>query len=458
MSTGYDVFLEGKRKLHSDEGFEPVWMPDSLFDFQRNVCEWVIRTGRAAGIEDCGLGKTRQQLTVAENIVRHTNKPVLLATPLAVGPQTVAEADLIGIDAVRSRDGTVSGGPRVVVTNYEQLHKFDPLDFGGFVGDESSCLKDAKSERKKVVTEFVRRIRYRSLWTATAAPNDVWELGTSSEVLGYLGFRDMITKFFKQETSNGGIGWGRNKYRFRGHAEQPFWKWVCSWARAIRKPSDLGFSDEGFDLPELREHEHVVETKKARDGMLFAMAARNLQEQRQERRNSIEERCEKASELVSDVDGPSVMWCELNDEADMLERMANAVQVSGSMSDEAKEERLIAFTNGEIQRLVTKPKVGCWGLNWQHCNTVVSFPSHSFEQYYQAVRRCWRFGQTKPVDVHVVVNEGEVDVLKNIRRKAEAADAMFSSIVEHMGDALRLTSEDNFTQTEEIPSWLLPTK
>lgn len=451
----YNDFLDRRRRIRSGAGFEPLFIPDFLKDFQKVLVDWSVRQGRAGMFQDCGLGKTVQQLVWSENVVRHTNKPVLLATPLAVGFQTVREAEKFGIDAERSRDGTISGRPCVVVTNYEQLHKFNPNDFGGFAGDESSCIKDFKSNRKAVVIEFTRQMKYRTLWTATAAPNDVWELGTSAEALGFMGFRDMITTFFKQETSKDHLGWGRTKYRFRGHAEEPFWKWVCSWSRAIRKPSDVGGDDSEFVLPELHEHEHIVDTAKARDGMLFSLPATNLQEQRQERRNSIPERCEKACELAVAHDGPSVLWCELNAEADRLVSVVpDAVQVSGSMSDDEKEDRLTAFANGEIQRLVTKPKVGCWGLNWQHCRNVISFPSHSYEQYYQKVRRCWRFGQIMPVHVHVIVNEGEVDVLKSIKRKAKQADEMFSSIVRHMNDAQALASDETFGQNEEVPSWL----
>lgn len=453
--SAYRDFIENRAKIKTDDGFEPTFLPDYLFDFQIHNVEWVVRKGRAASLQDCGLGKTVQQLVVGENVVRHTNRPVLLATPLAVGPQTLKEAERFGIDAERSRDGTITGQPRIVITNYEQLHKFNASDFAGFVGDESSGIKNFKSKRKEEVTEFVRKLRYRSLWTATAAPNDVWELGTSSEALGYLGFRDMITTFFKQETSKDHLGWGRAKYRFRGHAEHPFWRWVVSWAMALRRPSDIGYSDERFVLPPLHEHEHVVETKKSRDGMLFALAARNLQEQRQERRNSIGERCAMAGELTESHDGPTVLWCELNDEGDRLEReVSGSVQVKGSMSDEAKEEVLIAFSNGEIQRLISKPKIGCWGLNWQHCSNIVVFPSHSYEQYYQLVRRCYRFGQENAVNVHIVVNEGEVNVLKNIRRKAKQAEDMFDHLVSHMNDPMTLTSSDHFGEEELMPSWL----
>jgi hypothetical protein len=451
----YEQFLENKQRADSLQGFEPTWMPDSLFDFQKTLTDWAIRSGRCALFEDCGLGKTIQQLVWAENVVRHTNRPVLLVTPLAVGSQTISEAEKFGIDAERSRDGNISGSPRIVVTNYEQLKKFDNSLFSGIVCDESSAIKNFKSQRKQEVTEFCRLLKYRLLCTATAAPNDYHELGTSSDALGYLGYRDMLTMFFKQDTQKDHLGWGRVKYRFRGHAQKPFWRWVCSWARSIRKPSDIGGDDSRFELPPLNQHEHIVETKKARDGMLFAMAATNLQEQRAERRNSIGERCELAAEIATSHKGASVLWCELNDEGDRLvKEVPDAVQVKGSMSDEKKEEILTAFTRGEVKRLVTKPKIGCWGLNWQHCNKVICFPSHSFEQHYQAVRRCWRFGQENPVDVHMIVNEGEQGVLKNIQRKTRQSEQMFESLCEHMSDSLALSRGGMFDETEKRPSWL----
>lgn len=455
QERNYKDFIHAKSRHNELAGFEPVWIPDFLFDFQAYMVDWALRQGRAAMFEDCGLGKTAQQLVWAENVVRKTNRPVMLATPIAVGAQTLKEAEKFGIVARKTRDGVMSDEACVWVTNYEQLHKYDPTRFAGFVGDESSAIKDYKSERKAVVTEFTRHIPYRLLCTATAAPNDFWELGTSSEVLGRLGFRDMITTFFRQETSKDGRGWGRTKYRFRGHAEHPFWSWVCSWARAMQRPSDLGFDDSRYKLPPLNETEIVVDVVKPRSGMLFAIPARNMQEERAERRNSIAERCAIAAEIAAKAKGPCVTWCELNDEGDELTRcISGAVQVSGNDSDDEKEEKLTAFSSGQITRLVTKPKIGAWGLNWQHCRDVVVFPSHSFEQYYQLVRRCYRFGQTEPVNVSLVVCEGERGVLSSIRRKQEQATQMFSSLVAHMKDALHLVSKDVFPTKEEVPSWL----
>lgn len=455
----YGTFIRAKSQSQYRNGFPPIWIPDWLFDFQQHLTEWSLVLGRGLIAADCGLGKTPMQLVWSENVIRHTNKPVLIVTPIAVGAQTVAEAEKFDIQACRTRDGVIPRDHNILVTNYEQLHKYNPSMFGGVVCDESSAIKDFKSERKKTVTEFMRTIPYRLLCTATAAPNDYWELGTSSEALGLLGYRDMITTFFKQEVAEDYLGWGRTKYRFRGHAEQPFWSWVCSWARSLRRPSDLGFDDSRFQLPQLIETEIVVDTAKARPGMLFPIPARDMNEERAERRNSLQERCDKAVEIAYSQKGPCVLWCELNPEGDKLESMLDdCVQIKGSMSDDAKEEALIAFSRGQIPRLVTKPKIGAWGLNWQHCNNTVVFPSHSFEQYYQLVRRFYRFGQKKNVNVSVIVGEGERKILDSLKRKQEQSSNMFDSIVRHMRDSMTLVSTDFFPNQETVPTWLLSTK
>ena len=245
-TSSYRDFIVSKSQHGKGDGFEPNWIPDCAFDFQKHCIDWSVRKGRAALYQDCGMGKSLQELAWCENVVRHTNKPVLLATPIAVGPQFIKEATKFGVDAELIRDGKKPTSPKVYISNYEQLHKFDPADFAAFAGDEFSCVKDSKSERKQVVKEFTRNMRYRMGATATPSPNDFFELGNASEILGYLGFRDMLTMFFREEIKTEMLGWNRTKYRFRGHAEQPFWSWVCSWARALRKPSDLGFSDDKF--------------------------------------------------------------------------------------------------------------------------------------------------------------------------------------------------------------------
>lgn len=452
----YAKFIDTKTQLGTESGFGPVWMPDFLFDFQKAMVEWALRKGKAALFEDCGLGKTPQQLVWAENVVRHTNKPVLILTPLAVSQQTIAEAGKFDIAARRSNDGKVQAG--INVTNYERLHYFNPDDFAGCVCDESSILKSFDGTRKQQITDFMRKMDYRLLCTATAAPNDYIELGTSSEALGELGYMDMLNRFFKNDNNNSATGRYRGevmKWRFKGHAETAFWQWVSSWARAIRKPSDFGFEDKGFILPPLIEKDHLIDTRTLAPGMLFSLPAVGLAEQREERRRTIQERCEKAAELTNETGKPALVWCHLNDEGDLLADLIDgAEQVSGGDSDEEKEEKFTAFSSGELRVLITKPKIGAWGLNFQHCNHVTFFPSHSFEQYYQGVRRCWRFGQTKPVTVDVITTEGEKEVMKNLQRKALAADKMFSDLVAQMNNAVRIDRGIKFTKPEEIPLWL----
>ena len=304
----------------------------------------------------------------------------------------------------------------------------------------------------------MRKMQYRLLCTATAAPNDWPELGTSSEALGDLGHMDMLNKFFKNDQNNTKVGrhYGEVlKWRLKKHAEIPFWKWVCSWARACRKPSDLGFDDTNFILPPLIEREHLVSVQKLRNGMLFSMPAIGLQEQREERRISIKERCHMVRDLVANTGEQALIWCHLNDEGDLLEKIiSDSIQVSGKDSDDKKENKLLAFSNGDERVLVVKPKIGAWGLNFQNCHHVVSFPSHSFEQDYQGVRRCWRFGQKHSVIRDMVTTEGEGGVLKNLKRKSEQADQMFSILVRLMNDAIGINKTEKFTTKMEIPKWL----
>jgi hypothetical protein len=471
VHSDYEAFLERKAQADTFAGFEPVIMPDFLFDFQKSLVDWAVRKGKAAIFADCGLGKTPMQLVWAQNIVERTNGNVLILTPLAVGHQTIREGEKFGIACRRSFDGKPVG--KITVANYERLHHFDPTDFVGAVCDESSILKNFDGKRRALITEFMRRMDYRLLCTATAAPNDYVELGTSSEALGSLGYMDMLTRFFRNvdaSTVSKGHQFrfkikeredafrGRASFwRFKRHAQQAFWRWVCSWARALRRPSDLGFDDDGFVLPELIERESVIDNAKPLPGELFVRPALGLKEQREERRLTLCERCEKAAKLVEHGE-PAVLWCYLNDEGDLLEKLIpDAVQVSGSDSDERKEEVFVGFSSGQVRVLVTKPKIGGFGLNWQHCAHVTFFPSHSYEQYYQGVRRCWRFGQTRPVVVDVISTGGDADVLRNLKRKAEQADQMFTNLVTYMGEELRIARSSDFTLEEEVPAWLSAT-
>lgn len=452
----YDRFLIAKAQAGADSGFDPIEVPEFLFGFQRELAVCAIRRGRSAVFADCGLGKTPIGLVWADNVVRKTAKPVLVLTPPAVAAQMEREADKFGIDARQARDGAVRLGINLV--NYERLHYFDPDQFAGVVCDESSILKAFDGVRRNAITEFLRRMPYRLLQTATAAPNDYIELGTSSEALGYLGHIDMLNRFFKNDLNNSATGRMHGKtqrWRFKGHAETPFWRWVCSWARAIRKPSDLGFDDGEFVLPRLVEQEHIVQARTLAEGELFALPAVDLRAVREERRRTLTERCARAAELVADTSQPALLWCQLNEEGNLLEKLIpDAVQVAGSDSEEAKEERLLAFARGEIRVLVTKPKIGAWGLNFQHCAHVVYFPSYSFERYYQAIRRCWRFGQKRPVHVDIVASEGERGVLENLQRKSAQADAMFTHLVDEMRREMSIATGHAFPYQEQMPAWL----
>ena len=458
----YEKFLENKSQMGENYGFRPVFLPDFLYDFQKDLVDWFVRKGRGAMFADCGLGKTPMQLVWAENVVRKMNKPVLIITPLAVSTQTVREGEKFGIECIRSKDGGMRG--KITVTNYESLHHFDRNQFAGVVCDESSILKSFDGKRKTEITEFMRGLPYRLLCTATAAPNDYIELGTSSEALGELGYMDMLNRFFKNDqntsdTKRHWIGHGKVssdfKWRFKGHAEIPFWKWLCSWSRAMRKPSDFGFDDDGFILPSLIEKDHLVDAGYREPGTLFSLPAVGLYMQRKERRGTIDKRCEKVASLVNDTKKPALVWCHLNDEGDLLEKLIpDGVQISGSDSDDKKEEAFLGFVSGDVRILITKPKIGAWGLNFQHCSHVTFFPSHSFEQYYQGVRRCWRFGQKNPVKVDIVTTKGERAVMVNLKRKAEAADKMFSNLVLYMNDSMSVNRGAKFAEREVIPSWL----
>lgn len=475
----YQEFLVRKSQLGSMSGFKPLWMPGFLFDFQSALVDWALWKGKAAIFADCGLGKTPMQLVWAENVIRKTNRPVLILTPLAVGMQTVAEGEKFGIAVKRSRDGNHNGG--ITVTNYEKLHLFDPADFSGVVCDESSILKHFSGATQKAVTRFLLKVPYRLLCTATAAPNDYNELGTSSEALGELGYSDMLTRFFKQSDNKkhrmqeikdwraGKIESGPNgdhfaklsfrvhqsigQWRLKGHAVTPFWRWVSSWARACRKPSDLGFSDERFLLPPLTEDRHIITPSRPPDGMLFTFPAIGLKDERDERRRTLDERCGLVAKLV-DHKRPAVVWCHMNAEGHALEKaIPGCIQVEGATPEEEKEEAYRAFASGQCRVLVTKPKIGAWGLNWQHCAHVVTFVTHSYEQYYQAIRRCWRFGQEHPVQVDIISTIGEKRVAENMKRKAQACSIMFEQLIEHMHDGLRVVPPEDY-QEVQIPSWL----
>lgn len=453
---GYAEFLASKLDHGSKDGFEPLFMPDYLFDFQKAMTDWAIRLGRAAIFADCGLGKTIMQLVWAENVVRKTNRPVLILTPLAVTRQTLDEAAKFGIEAYRA--GMNGHSTAIEVTNYEKLHYYDAANYAGVVCDESSILKNFKGSRKAAITEFMRKVPYRLLCTATAAPNDWVELGTSSEALGYLGYMDMLTRFFRNMQNSSALVHGRfrkDKWRLKGHAEEPFWRWVSSWARAARRPSDLGFEDDGFILPRLDIQETLIHAKMPRPGMLFDVPAVTFHDEREVIRRTIHERCEAAAEKVVEHD-VSMVWCHLNDEARTLRQMIpNSIEISGADKDEKREAAADWFCRGTDTKrvLVSKPRIFGFGLNFQHCDHMTYFPTHSYEQYYQATRRLWRFGQTRTVTVDLVYTDGGKRMFENLARKARDADRMFRDLVRYMNQSL--TIKETYNQIEvEVPTWM----
>jgi len=451
----YAEMIDSKRHSRISEGVPMKLKSDLAFDFQSYLVEWSLNRGRSGIFADCGLGKTLMGLMWADNVANHTGKPVLILTPLAVSIQMVPESHKFGIPAVRSQDGTVH---RITITNYERLNRFNPTDFGGVICDESSILKSFDGAIRNEVNQFMKRVQYRLLLTATAAPNDYTELGTSSEALGYMGHMDMLARFFKndQNTNSDRRFFGEApKWRFKGHAEMKFWEWVASWAKACRKPSDIGFDDGGFKLPPLTVSHYMVDVDTTPPDALFSMPANNLHDQRKEKKRTITERCETAAAIANGHKSPAVVWCQMNDEAALLKALIpDAVEISGSDSDDNKEAKFLQFLSGERKVLITKPKIGAWGLNFQHCHRVVYFPSHSYEQYYQSVRRCLRFGQLSPVEVSLVMTEGEKLIMQNLQKKELKAQAMFNNLVAQMSAADSGERIVSAAKAVEVPAWI----
>jgi hypothetical protein len=431
----YNEFIQNKKHSIGNFGFKANYIPNIAFDFQKFVIEKAILKGRSAVFLDTGLGKTLVQLSLAKNIVNHTNKKVLILTPLAVAFQFILEAEKLGIDDIEySKDGKHT--KKIVVCNYERLHYFNEKDFEGVILDESSILKNFDGKIKQEVTSFVKKIPFRFLSTATPSPNDFIELGTSSEALGYMGYMDMLGKFFKNNQNDTG---GRHnigeKFYLKPHAEKDFFAWVNQWSIMAKMPSDLGFSNERYNLPELIINKHVVENQSLFDidGQIsmFVPIAKSMTEVRHEQKQTEEKRCEKSVELAQGKN--SVYWCNTNNESSILKHSdSNAVEIIGSQSIDQKEEILLAFANGEIERLITKAKMTSMGLNWQHCNHSVFFPTWSYEQYYQAIRRFWRFGQTKDVIIDLVVSDGQTRVLEALQQKTQKAIELHKNLTENV--------------------------
>lgn len=451
----YLDFIESKKHTIGNFGFEPNYLPDIGFDFQKFIIEKAVRKGRIAIFADTGLGKTLIQLSIAKNIIQHTNKKVLILTPLAVAFQFILEAEKLGIDDIEySKDGKHT--KKIVLCNYERLHYFNSEDFIGVILDESSILKNFDGATKWAVTKFMKKIPYRFLSTATPAPNDYIEFGTSSEALGYFPYMDMLTKFFANNENNvrpQDIG---TKWYLKPHAKNQFFSWLNQWSIFIKKPSDIGFSDERYVLPNLIENKVFVRNKKnwVINGqiMMFNGIAKTMTEVKEEQRGTIEERCEKASELAQGK--TSVYWCNFNDEGDLLDQLdKDAVQLKGGMTIEKKEDILLNFANGNIQRIITKPKITSFGLNWQHCNHTVYFPTWSYEQYYQSIRRFWRFGQQNDVTVDLVLSDGQKRVIDTLLYKTNKA-IEFNKLIQSNVNGLVDLSKKEFTKEIIKPTFI----
>lgn len=455
----YEAFVSRKLSRVPPTGISgDLSLPASLFGHQSALTRWALRRGRAAIFADTGLGKTSMELAWGAEVARYTAKPVILLTPLAVAAQTVAEGARIGIPVTLCRDGN-DVRPGLNVTNYDRLHRFDCSVFGGVAPDESSIIKHHDAKTFATLSEAFRDTPFKLPATATPAPNDWTELGTHAEFLGICTRAEMLAEFF---THDGG---DTSVWRLKGHARQAFWQWVCSWGALIRRPSDLGFDDSAYALPPLMLHEHLVETEQSTNGMLFAMEAQTLSERREARKASLEERVAECARVVNAEAGePWVVWCDLNAEGDALTKaIRGAVQIAGADDTDTKEERLQAFAAGKFRVLVSKPSICGWGLNWQHSARMAFVGvTDSYEAYYQAVRRCWRFGQKRPVHVHIFASKAEGAVVANLKRKEREAQQMAESLSAETHDAVmaevsglqRQTNTYNAGRPVAVPGFL----
>lgn len=459
----YTNFLKSKQITVRPSGFDVS--ADSLnlaaFDWQRDVDRWALKKGKSAIFEDCGLGKTIQQLVWADEVNRHTDKNVLILAPLAVSTQTAREGKKFGIPVNVCREQMdVSHG--INITNYERLANFRPGEFSGIVLDESSILKSYTGKTKQQIIDDFSSTPYKLACTATPAPNDFMELGNHSEFLGVMTRPDMLSTFFVHD------GGDTSKWRLKGHAQDKFWCWVASWAVCMQNPADLGYDGTNYELPPLNIEEHIVKTDRKFDAdgqeMFFSPAVQTLNERRAARRISLEKRVAECAEIANSIDRQAIVWCDLNDESTALTKSINgAVEVKGSDSDEHKADAMLGFSNGSVRVLVSKPSIAGWGMNWQNCNTEIFCGlSDSFEAYYQAIRRCWRFGQHSPVSVHIVTSDTEGAVKANIERKQRDAQRMAGKLVKYTKEILRKDicgtgrMSESYTPAEDmiLPEWL----
>lgn len=456
----YREFLNGKRLSTTAYGFEvgEGEINSGLFTWQARIVRWALVRGRTALFEDCGLGKTLQQLEWARHIWQHTDGMILLLTPLAVGKQTLREHNRFSINAP-ARMATCQDDcePGINVANYEKLHLFDASKFNAVVLDESQILKSYTGATKRALIDNFRTTPYRLACTATPAPNDRMELGNHAEFLGIMPANEMLARWFINEGKNCG------HYRLRKHATRDFWSWIASWAVCISKPSDLGFPDDGFSLPPLNVHEHIIDSRPAA-GWLFAAGGVSAVCVHAEKRSCLPERADKVADLVNSDSDQWAVWCDTDYEADALrDRIPDAVEVRGSHTDKIKEDRLGGFQDGTHRIIITKPEIGGLGLNWQHAHKTTWFAGYSYEKFYQAIRRLWRYGQKLPVECHVVMSEVEQSIADVVRRKQSEHDEMKSEMAEAMkefqianicGAGMKLAP---YTPNRKVmvPDWLL---
>jgi hypothetical protein len=453
----YETYVKTKLSGFEPSGFS---VPDTglpLFDFQDALARWALRLGRSAIFADTGLGKTRMQLAWAHHVHHHTGQPVLILAPLAVAEQTVEEGASIGVHVEHHRDEPERNG--IVITNYERLHKFDTERYAGVVLDESSIIKHHDSKTLQQLMDCFRDTPFKLCATATPAPNDWTELGTHAEFLGICTRAEMLSEFFVHD------GGETQVWRLKGHAREAFWRWVSSWGALVRNPADLGYEGSRYDLPKLTVQQHTIITdQEAPQGLLFAMEAQTLMERRNARRDSVEERVQACAEMVNSNAEPWVVWCELNTESEALTKAIDgAIEVRGSMTTDQKEKALSDFAHGRARVIVTKPSIAGFGLNWQHCNSMAFVGvTDSFESYYQSVRRCWRFGQRRPVTVHIFASELEGAVVANLQRKERDARAMAESLAAQTADSVRAnvlgstraTNDYNAARKVSVPAFL----
>lgn len=429
----YHDFIKTKQKKFIPTGFKrELPICEKLFDHQKAIVDWALIRGRAAIFANTGLGKTAMQCEWARHVAAHEVKPVLIVAPLAVSKQTIREAGKFGITVQKISEGDDIYRNCIYITNYEQLHKFDLSDFSGIVLDESSILKNRDGKTRNDIIERSQSVPFRLSCTATPSPNDYMELGNQAEFLGVMPMSEMLAMFF---THDGG---DTAKWRLKGHGAVKFWEWMATWAVTIRKPSDLGFSDDGYDLPPLKIHEHIVSDTNS-EGDLFVHVAQGLNERRQAKKATLTERVEAISTLCNESDEQWLIWCHTNDESAELTKAINgAVEVKGSDSDDHKESSMMGFTSGDVRVLVTKPSIAGFGMNWQQCHNMGFVGlDDSYEQMYQAIRRCWRFGQDQEVNCHIVTSESLGAIKANIERKEKQMEEMQNSMVDHMKELMQ---------------------